>query len=128
MMRPMANVEPMRVMSTGSRVGSGIGLLAGGGVWGSVGGMISCMGIKIYDTKNCEQSEDGLASGTRRREELGLKQRDIAIGVNVSMQTGSNWETGRYKEAKLTLPQVKALCQVLQWSIEELPDELGPAG
>ena len=64
----------------------------------------------------------------RRREELGLKQRDIAIGVNVSMQTVSNWETGRYKEAKLTLPQVKALCQVLQWSIEELPDELGPAG
>ena len=62
----------------------------------------------------------------RRREELGLKQRDIAIGVNVSMQTVSNWETGRYKEAKLTLPQVKALCRVLQWSIEELPDELGP--
>ena len=62
----------------------------------------------------------------RRREELGLKQRDIAIGVNVSMQTVSNWETGRYREAKLTLPQVKALCRVLQWSIEELPDELGP--
>ncbi|MEO0434436.1 MAG: helix-turn-helix transcriptional regulator [Cyanobacteria bacterium J06656_5] len=62
----------------------------------------------------------------RRREELGLKQRDIAIGVNVSMQTVSNWETGRYKEAKLTLPQVKALCRVLQWSIDELPDELGP--
>ncbi|MBT9317088.1 helix-turn-helix transcriptional regulator [Leptothoe spongobia] len=62
----------------------------------------------------------------RRREELGLKQRDIAIGVNVSMQTVSNWETGRYKEAKLTLPQVKALCRVLQWSIEELPNELGP--
>ena len=62
----------------------------------------------------------------RRREELGLKQRDIAIGVSISMQTVSNWETGRYKEAKLTLPQVKALCRVLQWSIEELPDELGP--
>ena len=62
----------------------------------------------------------------RRREELGLKQRDIAIGVNVSMQTVSNWETGRYKEAKLTLPQVKALCRLLQWSIDELPDEHGP--
>ena len=62
----------------------------------------------------------------RRREELGLKQRDIAIGVNVSMQTVSNWETGRYKEAKLTLPQVKALCRVLQWSFDELPDVLGP--
>jgi DNA-binding XRE family transcriptional regulator len=62
----------------------------------------------------------------RRREELGLTQRDVAVAVDVSVQTVSNWETGRYKEAKLTLPQVKALCRVLQWSIEELPDELGP--
>lgn len=62
----------------------------------------------------------------RRREELSLTQREVATGVNVSVQTVSNWETGRYKEAKLTLPQVKALCRVLQWSIEELPDELGP--
>lgn len=61
----------------------------------------------------------------RRREELGLTQRDVASAVNVSVQTVSNWETGRYKEAKLTLPQVKALCRMLQWSIEELPDELG---
>lgn len=60
-----------------------------------------------------------------RREELGLTQRDVAAAVNVSVQTVSNWETGRYKEAKLTLPQVKALCRILQWSIEELPDELG---
>ncbi|MGD1857943.1 MAG: helix-turn-helix transcriptional regulator [Leptolyngbyaceae cyanobacterium] len=63
----------------------------------------------------------------RRREELGLTQRDLATGVDVSVQTVSNWETGRYKEAKLTLPQVKALCRVLKWSIDELPDELGPA-
>ena len=62
----------------------------------------------------------------RRREELGLTQRDVATGVDVSVQTVSNWETGRYKEAKVTLPQVKALCRVLQWSIDELPDELGP--
>ena len=61
----------------------------------------------------------------RRREELCLTQRDVATAVNVSVQTVSNWETGRYKEAKLTLPQVKALCRILQWSIEELPDELG---
>lgn len=62
----------------------------------------------------------------RRREELGLTQRDVAAAVDVSVQTVSNWETGRYKEAKLTLPQVKALCRVLQWAIEEVPDELGP--
>lgn len=62
----------------------------------------------------------------KRREELGLTQRDVAGAVDVSVQTISNWETGRYKEAKLTLPQVKALCRVLQWSIEDLPDDLAP--
>lgn len=62
----------------------------------------------------------------RRREELGLTQRDVAVAVDVSVQTVSNWETGRYKEAKLTLPQVKALCRLLQWTIDELPDDLGP--
>lgn len=62
----------------------------------------------------------------RRREELGLTQRDVAVAVDISVQTVSNWETGRYKEAKLTLPQVKALCRVLQWAIADLPDELGP--
>ncbi len=62
----------------------------------------------------------------QRREELGLTQRDVATAANVSVQTVSNWETGRYKEAKLTLPQVKALCRILQWTIEDLPDDLGP--
>jgi len=62
----------------------------------------------------------------KRREELSLTQRDVAGAVDVSVQTVSNWETGRYKEAKLTLPQVKALCRVLQWSIEDLPDDLAP--
>ncbi len=62
----------------------------------------------------------------KRREELGLTQRDVAGVVDVSVQTVSNWETGRYKEAKLTLPQVKALCRVLQWSIDDLPDDLAP--
>ncbi len=62
----------------------------------------------------------------KRREELGLTQRDVAGAVDVSVQTVSNWETGRYKEAKLTLPQVKALCRVLHWSIDDLPDDLAP--
>lgn len=64
----------------------------------------------------------------QRREELGLTQRDVATAANVSVQTVSNWETGRYREAKLTLPQVKALCRILQWTIEDLPDDLGPVG
>ncbi|HAZ47941.1 MAG TPA: XRE family transcriptional regulator [Cyanobacteria bacterium UBA11369] len=59
----------------------------------------------------------------KRREELGLTQRDVAVAVDVSVQTISNWETGRYKEAKLTLPQVKALCKVLNWTVDDLPDD-----
>lgn len=62
----------------------------------------------------------------KRRDELGLTQRDVAIAINVSVQTVSNWETGRFKEVRLTLPQVKALCRVLQWSIDDLPDDFRP--
>jgi DNA-binding XRE family transcriptional regulator len=63
----------------------------------------------------------------QRREELGLTQRDVAVAIDVSVQTVSNWETGRYKEAKLTLPQVKALCRVLNWTVQDLPDDMGPS-
>ncbi|HEY9860169.1 MAG TPA: helix-turn-helix transcriptional regulator [Candidatus Obscuribacterales bacterium] len=63
----------------------------------------------------------------QRREELGLTQRDVAVAIDASVQTVSNWETGRYKEAKLTLPQVKALCRVLNWTVQDLPDDLGPS-
>ncbi len=62
----------------------------------------------------------------KRRDELGLTQRDVAVAVDVSVQTVSNWETGRYRGARLTLPQVKALCRLLQWSIDDLPDDLAP--
>lgn len=73
-------------------------------------------------TENSSASESVLK---QRREELGLTQRDVATAANVSVQTVSNWETGRYREAKLTLPQVKALCRILQWTIEDLSDDLG---
>lgn len=63
----------------------------------------------------------------KRREELGLTQRDIAFAIDSSVQTISNWETGRYKDAKLTLPQIKALCRVLQWTVEDLPDDFAPS-
>lgn len=62
----------------------------------------------------------------RRREELGLTQRDIAVAINVSVQTVSNWETGRFKEVRLSLPQVKALCRVLKWALDDLPDDFRP--
>ncbi len=63
----------------------------------------------------------------RRRDELGLTQRDVAVAIDVSVQTVSNWETGRFKEVRLTLPQVKALCRFLKWAIEDLPDDFRPS-
>jgi putative transcriptional regulator len=59
----------------------------------------------------------------KRRDELGLTQREVAAAIDVSVQTVSNWETGRFKEVRLTLPQVKALCRVLKWTVEDLPDD-----
>ncbi|MBD2090872.1 helix-turn-helix transcriptional regulator [Microcoleus sp. FACHB-1515] len=63
----------------------------------------------------------------KRREELGLTQRDVAVAVDISVQTVSNWETGRYQEAKLTLTQIKALCRLLNWTLEDLPDDFRPS-
>jgi putative transcriptional regulator len=73
-----------------------------------------------------EQTSNKESPLKKRREELGLTQRDVAVAINVSVQTVSNWETGRFKEVKVTLPQVKALCRVLKWSIEDLPDDFRP--
>ncbi|NJL22167.1 MAG: helix-turn-helix transcriptional regulator [Leptolyngbyaceae cyanobacterium SM1_3_5] len=64
----------------------------------------------------------------RRREELGLTQRDVAVAVDISVQTVSNWETGRYQEAKLTLTQIKALCRLLNWTLDDLPNDFRPSG
>jgi DNA-binding XRE family transcriptional regulator len=62
----------------------------------------------------------------RRREELGLTQRDIAVALGKTDQTISNWETGIY-EPKMTPREFKKLCAVLQWSIEDIPKNFGPA-
>ncbi|GAB4151769.1 MAG: hypothetical protein Fur0046_31150 [Cyanobacteria bacterium J069] len=48
-----------------------------------------------------------------------------AIAINVTVQTVSNWETGRYKDVRLTLVQVKALCRLLRWTLDDLPDDFG---
>jgi DNA-binding XRE family transcriptional regulator len=74
-----------------------------------------------------EQSTEKESPLKRRRDELGLTQRDIAVAIDVSVQTISNWETGRFKEVRLTLSQVKALCRVLKWTVEDLPDDFKPS-
>lgn len=60
----------------------------------------------------------------KRREELGLTQRDIALALGKTDQTISNWETGIY-EPKMTPREVKVLCRLMKWTLEDLPDDFG---
>ncbi|EKU97339.1 putative transcriptional regulator [Leptolyngbya sp. PCC 7375] len=62
----------------------------------------------------------------RRREELGLTQRDIGQTLGKTDQTISNWETGIY-EPKMTPREFKRLCEVLQWSLDDIPEDFGPS-
>jgi len=48
----------------------------------------------------------------KRREELGLTQRNIALALGKTDQTISNWETGIY-EPKMTPRETKVLCRLL---------------
>jgi transcriptional regulator with XRE-family HTH domain len=61
----------------------------------------------------------------RLRRSHGLTQKQIADALGITVQTVSNWEVGR-AEPKLTIRQFKALLRVLQCSVDELPDDLGP--
>ncbi|MGB7440651.1 MAG: helix-turn-helix transcriptional regulator [Coleofasciculaceae cyanobacterium] len=45
--------------------------------------------------------------------------------MGVAVTTISRWERG-VSVAMLTVPQMKALCNALGKSLEELPDEFGP--
>jgi DNA-binding XRE family transcriptional regulator len=61
----------------------------------------------------------------RRREELGLTQRDVGLVLGKTDQTISNWETGIY-EPKMTPREFKRLCEVLRWSLSDIPENFGP--
>ncbi|QQE67727.1 transcriptional regulator (plasmid) [Leptolyngbya sp. BL0902] len=56
------------------------------------------------------------------REQAGLSQEALARIVGVSSKTVSNWERGT-SVASLTVPQMKALCNALGVTLNELPDD-----
>lgn len=70
-----------------------------------------------------EQEQESALLKLRKSRDLTQKQ--IADALGVTVQTVSNWEVGR-AEPKLTIRQFKALLRILQCSVEELPDDLGP--
>ena len=58
----------------------------------------------------------------RLREQAGLSQEGLARVIGVSGKTVSNWERGM-SVASLTVPQMKALCNALGVTLNELPDD-----
>jgi putative transcriptional regulator len=56
------------------------------------------------------------------RKRAGLSQEALARILDVSGKTVSNWERGM-SVASLTVPQMKALCDALGVTLNELPDD-----
>ncbi|NET37442.1 MAG: helix-turn-helix transcriptional regulator [Cyanothece sp. SIO1E1] len=67
-----------------------------------------------------------LGIGPQKLLELRLKanktQEEVAEAVEVRDHTVRNWEKGR-SVPRLTIRQVKALCRILDCSLDDLPDE-----
>lgn len=61
-------------------------------------------------------------------EGAGLTQKQVADALGVSPQSVNNWIHKRYKKepVKLSVKQVKILCQVLGVSLDRIPDDFGP--
>ena len=61
-------------------------------------------------------------------ERSGLSQKQVADALGVSAQTVNNWVRGRYQKepVKLSIRQIKVLCQMLNVSLEEIPDDFSP--
>ncbi|HEY9904890.1 MAG TPA: helix-turn-helix transcriptional regulator [Candidatus Sericytochromatia bacterium] len=57
----------------------------------------------------------------QRRESLNVTQRKIALELGVTVTTVQNWESGRYIP-KLSPNQMKALCDLLNFTLEDLAD------
>jgi DNA-binding XRE family transcriptional regulator len=55
------------------------------------------------------------------RKDLNLTQEHVAKALGVTTRTVINWENGHH-EPKLTIKQTKALCKLLNVTLDDLPD------
>jgi predicted transcriptional regulator len=70
-----------------------------------------------------EESDSPLDS--LRIQRTSLTQQEFAIRCGIPTTTYYRWITGR-TEAKMSIPQIKRMCLVLDMKLEELPDNFGP--
>ncbi|NEO99330.1 MAG: helix-turn-helix transcriptional regulator [Symploca sp. SIO2E9] len=57
----------------------------------------------------------------KRRESLNFTQRQLALKLDMTVTTVQNWESGRHIP-KLTPKQMKLLCDLLNFTLEELAE------
>lgn len=76
--------------------------------------------------KSSDLQEDNQSPLKKLRTQAGLSQEALARQIEVSVKTISNWERGVYPPM-MTVPQIKALCQALGVTLDELPDRFGPS-
>ena len=55
---------------------------------------------------------------------MGLTRWQVAEALGVNIKMVKSWEAG-YGEPRLTIAQTKILVEILQCSLDELPDVLG---
>ncbi len=82
--------------------------------------------IKLYLN---ESIEDEAAKGAKSkleqlREKAGLTRWQIAEALGVHIEMVKGWEAG-FAEPQLTIAQTKTLVEILQCSLDELPDVSG---
>lgn len=75
--------------------------------------------------KRNESASESESELKKLREQAGLSQEALARLIGVTAKTVSNWERG-VTPASLTIPQVKALCDALGVTLNDLPNHLGP--
>ncbi|NJO78663.1 MAG: helix-turn-helix transcriptional regulator [Cyanobacteria bacterium RM1_2_2] len=68
-----------------------------------------------------ENSNEGIKFVDLRKR-AGVTQKELATTLGVTDHTVRNWEKGR-EQPRLFIWQVKALCQKLQCSLDDLPDD-----
>lgn len=60
------------------------------------------------------------------REQAGFTQEELSRRCGIPLRSYQRWESGE-SAARPNIPQIKALCRELKISIEQLPDQFGPA-